>query len=106
MKVSWFKLIPTAGLLVPSVWVFIRGAGDEPYVTFHARDAVVQIGVASALMALWVVWAGFVSAQVAKRKLHPAWLVTVALCIAAVCGLYQCPAGYISDLAKFGVVVR
>jgi hypothetical protein len=106
MKTSGIVAVITASLLVISFWVFLRGASDEPYTTFRASDAVVQIGVASALMALWVVLIGFITAQVAKKKLHPAWLSVFILCALAVFGLYQSPAGYISDLIHFGVVVR
>ena len=104
MKTSGITGIVTMGLLGPSVWVFLRGASDEPYLAFHASDALVQIGAACALMALWAVFAVFVSAQVAKKNLTSEWLVTVALGALVVCCLYQSPAGYISDLIKFGVV--
>lgn len=93
-------------LLVPSFWVCLRGANDEPYTTFHASDAVVQIGVASALMVLWVLWFGFIAMQVSKKKSHPGWLSAFALGALALCALYQSPAGYISDLLQFGVVPR
>lgn len=106
MKTSRIAALTTIGLVVPSVWVVLKGAGDEPYTAFHASDAIVQIGVASALMALWVVLVGFITVQVGKQKLHPSWLASLALCALALCVLYDSPAGYISDLVKFGVVVR
>jgi hypothetical protein len=106
MKTSGIVALTTAGLLAPSIWVVLKGAGDEPYTRFRASDAIVQIGVASALMALWIVWMGVVTAQVVKHRLHPGWLATFALCALALCGLYDSPAAYISDLVHFGVVTR
>ena len=106
MKTSGIAALTTIGLLVPSIWVVLKGAGDEPYTTFRTSDAIVQIGVASALMTLWVVLIGFITAQVVKKNLHRAWLTSFALCALALCCLYDSPAGYISDLLKFGVVIR
>jgi hypothetical protein len=95
-----------SALLGLSAWVVIKGAGDEPYMSFHPSDAIVQIGVACALMALWVVLESFITAQVIQKKLHPAWLASFGLCAVALYALYDSPAGYLSDLVKFGVVVR
>ena len=96
----------TACLFAASVWVVWEGAEEEPYTAFHARDAIVQIGVASALIALWLAWLGFIGAQVAKKKLPLWWLATFVLSAIALYGLYDCPAGYISDLVTFHVVAR
>lgn len=104
MKTSGIFILTMAGLLAPSFLVFFRGASGEPYTTFRVSDAVVQIGVASALIALWVVFIGFLTVQVAKKKLHPVWLSASILGALAILGLYQSPAGYISDLVHFGVV--
>jgi hypothetical protein len=106
MKTPGFIVLTTVALLIPSAWVFLKGAGDEPYMTFRASDAIVQIGVASALMALWLVLVGFVTTQVVQKRLHPGWLATYALCALVLCALYQSPAGYISDLVYFGAVAR
>ena len=106
MKTSGIAALATAGLLAPSVWVVLKGAGDEPYMSFHASDAIVQVGVASALMALWIVLIGCITTQVVKRKLPPSWLASFVLCAVALYCLYDSPAGYISDLVKFGVVIR
>jgi multisubunit Na+/H+ antiporter MnhE subunit len=106
MKTSGIAALAMAGLLVPSVWVVLKGAGDEPYTSFRASDAVVQIGVACALMALWIVLLGFITAQVVKKKLPRAWLASIVLCAVALYCLYDSPAGYISDLVKFEVVSR
>lgn len=102
MKTSGIAALTIIGLVVPSVWVVLKGAKDEPYTAFHASDPLVQIGVASALMALWVVLLGFIIAQVVKKKLHPAWLTCFALCALALCCLYDSPVGYLSDLKNFG----
>jgi hypothetical protein len=106
MKTSQAIGLSTFGLLGLSIWVVFRGASDEPYMSFRASDAIVQIGVASALMALWVVLVAFISVQVLQNTLHPAWLTCFVLCALALYGLYDSPTGYISDLVKFGVVVR
>jgi RsiW-degrading membrane proteinase PrsW (M82 family) len=57
-------------------------------------------------MALWVVWIGFITTLVIQTKLHRGWLSIWVLFAAALFGLYDCPAGYISDLVSFHVVVR
>lgn len=106
MKTTDLVTLFTTGLLLPSVWVFFRGAGDEPYVVFRASDAVVQIGVASALMALWIVLLSFIGAQVVKKKLHRAWISAMLVGALALCCLYQSPMSYISDLVHFRVVVQ
>ncbi len=106
MKIPAAAAFATTGLLAASVWVVLKGAGDEPYTSFRTSDAIVQIGVACALIALWLVWIGCITAQVVKKKLHPLWLATLALCALALCGLYASPTDYISDLVKFGVVNR
>ena len=92
--------------MVLSSWVVFRGASDEPYTTFRASDAVVQIGVASALMALWAVLVAFVTIQVCGKKLRPAWISILLLSALMLCVLYDSPAGYISDLVHFKVVAR
>lgn len=106
MKTSQSITLSVSGLLGLSVWVVFKGASDEPYMSFRASDAIVQIGVASALMALWVVLLGFISAQVFQKKLHPAWLACLGLGALALYCLYDSPACYISDLVKFNVVTR
>jgi hypothetical protein len=106
MRASAITALVTAGLFAVSIWVVLKGARDEPYMAFHASDAVVQIGVASALMALWVVWIGFITTLVIQTKLHRGWLSIWVIFAAALLGLYDCPAGYISDLVSFHVVVR
>lgn len=106
MKTWKTVTLSTLGLLGASIWVVLKGAGDEPYTSFRASDAIVQIGVASALMALWVVLLGSITIHVFQKKLHPAWLACFCLGALALYGLYDSPAGYISDLVKFGVVTR
>jgi len=74
--------------------------------SFLASDAILQIGVASALVALWIGLIGFVTVQVVNKKLHPAWLSSFLLCAVALYCLFDSPAGYISDLVKFSVLTR
>lgn len=106
MKAPTAILMGIIALLVPSFWVVLKGAGDEPYVRFRASDAVVQIGVASALMTLWVLVIVFVTAQVWKKKLHTVWLSALVLSAIALFFLFHAPVDYLSDLAYWKVVVR
>lgn len=101
MKPLNTTVVTAAALLGASVWVAFRGANDEPYVTFRASDAIIQIGVASALIAFWIAWSIFVTADVHKRRKPRFWLLALILSGLAILLLYQSPAGYVSDIVRW-----
>ena len=67
-----------------SLFVAFEGASGVRYTGRY--DAVVQVGVGTALVVLWCCWLAAVAVLVATRKLRVAWLVT--LLWAAVCASY------------------
>jgi hypothetical protein len=105
MKASTIVSVVIPALLVPSIWV-VGFDNDEPYVGFRASDAMVQVGVASSLVTLWVLLVIFIVAQVLKKNLHAAWLSTLLVCAIALFYLGVAPGDYLSDLVHFKVVTR
>jgi hypothetical protein len=98
---EWTLLLLVAALTLVS-WVIVgQGAGDEPYVRFVVRDALVQIGVAAMLMLLWLQLAGFLVLRIAQKQRHAAWLAVVVW--ALICEFYLSflPVGYANDIARF-----
>ena len=76
-------------------------AGPEPFFEYHRIDAILHIGVSSALIALWIAWSLGIVVAVATRMLGVKWLG--CLLIAAVCIFYLilCPLGYLGDLEDY-----
>ena len=93
--------LAAAVLSVASLVVVMQGAHDEPYTGYRRYDAVVQIGVAAALMALWCCWFLAVSVLVAAGKMRRYWLPL--LLWAAICLFYlsESPLGYLGDIERF-----
>ena len=95
-----FALI-AAALSVGSLFVVFQGANDEPYMAYRRYDAVVQVGVGTALMVLWFCCCVAVVVLVGARKL-PVWWLALLLW-AAICLFYLSfsPLGYLEDIEKF-----
>lgn len=92
----------TAGLVsIASLVVVIQSANDEPYVSYRRSDAVVQVGVGTALMLLWACWAGALVVLVRARKLPAGWLAL--LLWAAICLFFLgfSSLGYHADMERF-----
>jgi hypothetical protein len=106
MKPVPLIVVTATALFTASVWVAFRGASNEPYATFRASDAIVQIGVASALMTLWVIWSILVTVEVRKKRISASWLSALILSALMLLLLYQSPAGYVSDIVHWKVVAR
>lgn len=90
--------------LALSAWVVLSGAADQPYVSFRERDAVIQIGLASALMTLWSMFGLWVILQIRAGRLARSWSASLVLVGAALFFLYQSPSGYVSEIARWGAV--
>lgn len=88
-------------LSAASLFVVLRGATDEPYMAYRRYDAIVQVGLGTAFIALWCCYALFVGFLVAARKLSIVWLLLIGW--AAICVFYLSfsPLGYVSDLERF-----
>ena len=98
MNVSFALIV--ALLSAASFVVVDQGANDEPYVGYRRYDAIVQVGVGTALMVLWSCCAVAVVVLVAARKLPSWWLML--LLWAAICTFYlsYSPLGYLEDIEK------
>ena len=94
-----FALV-TVVLSAASFFVVLQGANDEPYVGYRRYDAIMQVGVGTALMVLWGLCSIAVVVLVARRKLSLAWIAL--LLWAAICLFYlsYSPLGYLVDIEK------
>ena len=92
--------LPACFRLPHCSWL-LQGANDEPYLGYRRYDAIVQVGVGSALIVLWCCYCIAVALLVAARKLSVAWLVL--LLWGAICVFYlsYSPLGYLEDIEKF-----
>jgi hypothetical protein len=83
--------------------VVAQGAGDEPYTQYRRYDAIVQVGIGTALMVLWCCYAIAVVVLAKARKISSGWLWM--LLWAATCLLYLSfsPRGYLEDIERFVV---
>ena len=90
-----------AALSAASLVVVFQGANDEPYMGYRRYDALVQVGVGTSLMVLWVLCSIAVVVLVVKQKLSRGWLAL--LLWAAICLFYlsSSPLGYLQDIEKF-----
>ncbi|MCA9147646.1 MAG: hypothetical protein KDA92_00035 [Planctomycetales bacterium] len=88
-------------LTVASFFVVFQGASDEPYGVYRRYDALVQVGLGTALIALWCSWSVAVVVFIVAQKLPKAWLS--ALLWVAICLFYLSfsPVGYLKDLEQF-----
>jgi hypothetical protein len=89
-------------LSAASAVVALQGASDEPYASFRASDALIQIGAAMVLMTLWLQLALFLGWAVALGRASKMWLLL--LIWIAVCEFYlsESPRGYIHDMMRYG----
>ena len=105
VPISWSQLnvafaVMAALLSIASLLVVLQGAGDEPYGVYRRYDAIVQVGVGTALMVLWCCYCLALLVLVVTRKL-PAWWLALLLWV-AICLLYlsESPLGYLQDIEK------
>lgn len=87
-------------LTVVSICVVYRDANTEPYYVFRRSDVLIQVGVATALIILWLVLLPLVLLLAGTRKVSAAWfalLIWMPICIFY---LSFSPVGYLSDLQK------
>lgn len=93
--------LSSVALTLASLFVVLQGAHDEPYTTYRRYDAIMQVGVGTALIVLWCCCSIVVLALVRKGKFSVAWLAL--LLWAAICLFYlsESPLGYLEDIEKF-----
>jgi len=90
-------------MTIASLWVVIKGAGDEPYMVFHLSDAIVQVGVGALLMLVWCAGIAVLVILVRRSTIAKPWLAMILW--AAVCLLYlgQGITGYLADIERLAV---
>jgi hypothetical protein len=93
-------------LTLASAIVMLKGASDEPYFSFRASDALVQIGVAMVLMLLWLQLAVFLVWAVAVQRASKLWLLLLLWIVLCECVLSDSPRGYVQDILKFARLPR
>lgn len=76
-------------------------AAAEPFLSYDPKDAILNIGIGSVLIAFWIAWSIWVVGLIAFRALSAWWLF--GLILSTVCGFYllSCPFGYLHDLEQF-----
>jgi hypothetical protein len=85
-----------------SLCVFLQAA-DEPFVHFRQSEALVQVGVASVLVVLWLLF-GVGLCYLAFKQCISRWtLLTLFLVALAIWIMVDCPLGYVSDINHFVV---
>jgi hypothetical protein len=99
MGPTW-RLMGVAGVLtVFSLPVIYRSMNDEPYYGGVVRsDAIVQVGVASVLVAFWAQWCVLAVWLRWRKRVH--WAVLALLLWGMVCVYFLCFCvdGYLSDV--------
>ena len=88
-------------LTIPSLWIVLEGAQQEPYVALIKYDAFTQIGVACSLIAGWILFAIWLTSQLRRRQLSALWSAALLWTLIMLFYLQASPMGYLSDLAQF-----
>lgn len=94
-------LITVISLTFLSAFIVIDNAGAEPFMTFKHIDAVVQIGVPCILLVLWLQFAIWLIAGMARKKISVWWSPVLIWAAIATWFLSQCPLSYAQDITKF-----
>ena len=93
-------------LSIASAYVVVDGAAAEPYILFRLSDAFIQIGLAIALMVLWLQFAAYLFYGVITRRVAKPWLALTILIGLAMFYLWQSPVAYAEDIRKLVIEKR
>ena len=88
-------------LTIASAFVVFDSAAAEPYILFRYSDAFVQIGIAVALMVLWLQFSVWLSYAAITRRVPRLTLALIIWAGIAVFNLWQSPVAYVGDITKF-----
>jgi putative copper export protein len=103
MRSRTLFLVLLAGVVLTALSFAVIGmaARDEPYFRFAAKDALVQVGGGSALLALWAVYLVYCVYLAATERRLRRLTTLVVLWGTLICGVYLwgCPIGYVQDIA-------
>ena len=69
--------------------------------SFRASDALFQIGLGCALIAMWLYLIGGTFYGVATARLSKQWLLLLPWAIIVLFYLRICPQGFVEDIIKF-----
>jgi len=95
------NVVLCATAIVLSLISFIvcwQGASQEPYFSFDQYQAFVQVGVATALIALWIAWAVGLIVAAQAGKIRPLWYFALVWVVLWIFYLAACPSGYLDDM--------
>jgi uncharacterized membrane protein len=94
-----FMSLLLAFLTLLSLYIVLRNANDEPYYGgVRESDAWTQVGLSSALIALWIQWCIAIAILAMRRKVHWAFLIAYLWAGLAICFLVTTASGYLSDV--------
>jgi hypothetical protein len=97
---SWLIAVLAVFASLASYWLVISNATDEPYAVFRPEDALAQVGVGSALIAVWIFLSAAVLYGVITRSLSTWWLLLLLWITIVLFYLRLCPLGYVGDIAR------
>src|SRR4051794_28223358 len=101
MKHKMGMWIYVLALTIASGIVVLDGAAAEPYIRFRYPDAFVQIGVAVALIVLWLQFSVWLSYAAITRRVPKLCLALIIWAGLAVFNLWRSPVAYVGDITKF-----
>jgi hypothetical protein len=90
-----------AVLTVVSFFLVLKGASEEPYLSFRPYDAYEQVGGAFVLITLWLELLGALLWCLIKHRLSRLYWILVAWCGVALYFLYTAPTGYTWDINQY-----
>ena len=98
---GWCVLAANIALTLVSFYVVVKGANDEPYFSLKKADAMVQVGLGSALIAIWTAWSLTVLVLAARRVISFMWPALILWALVNVFYLSHGINGYLSDVIRF-----
>ncbi len=87
-------------LTIISYFVAMASAVEEPYFSFEPSQAFVQVGIATSLITLWIVWALMLVVTLATGMIHWKWSLALLWAVVAIFYLSFCPSGYLYDMQQ------
>jgi hypothetical protein len=100
-RVMW-ALAVTVALSAVSAVVVLIGAWEEPYYgERRIHQGPTQVGLASGLIAFWLVWIVVLLVLLRMSALRFIWFAFVLWSVVCIYYLAECPMGYMEDIARW-----
>jgi len=94
-----------AMILFAASWLVVAtGANQEPYIGFRLNEALLQVGVATVIMVLWVHLAFWLAVNLANKQLSWSHGLLYIVIFSALYYLEFCPINYLQDIAGGNVI--